>query len=53
MYRLLQLTPPDSAVIEEEEDASTFNKEWPPELKLLIEKSFEKCLNRNEQLTMK
>ena len=53
MYKMLGLDPPVFAIIEEDEDLGSSNKEWPSDLKLLIEKSFEKCFNRNEQLTMK
>ena len=53
MYKMLGLDPPVCAIIEEDEDLGSSNKEWPSDLKLLIEKSFEKCFNRNEQLTMK
>lgn len=53
MYKMVGLVPPVFAIIEEDEDLGGSGKEWPSDLKLLIEKSFEKCYNRNEQLTMK
>lgn len=53
MYKTFDLPPPSHSENDQEDDSQKDNQEWPKTLKLFIEKSFEKCTNRQEQILMK